>query len=427
MLFAQLNLPNTLEGVGSPAYQNPSAFGAAQGLVASESPSVGINFLNPATYSSFKSTNFDIGLQTDNVNYEFKPASIAYNYSNIRLSNVHIGMPIISNKLGLTLGAYPYSLIGYNLSYTHPVANSPTSDSVFSASKGSGGSYVLHVGVGYAINKYVSVGFNLGYLWGSKNGERKELFFGSKNVTLGSHLGTLTKKDIFFGSIYAVWGAMITVPFKNGQVLRLGGTASIPLNVDASIDGFVSSLASSASTSVLDTVVVYQKRKISMTFPVSYRGGMSFANAEENFTVGVQYASTMWSTFHSEADMISGLYQLKNDDYFSFGLSFRPVRKNDIKERSYFSYITYSLGSSYGFTRLNEKENKRDVTEFSVSLGFFFPLKRYSYTNQHGGISVNAKYAWEGLDGDNLFPTSTFGLQIGFTLGDIWFLKRKID
>ena len=71
-------------------------------------------------------------------------------------------------------------------------------------------------------------------------------------------------------------------------------------------------------------------------------------------------------------------------------------------------------------------ETEKDQPMWGVSLGFGFPMRPPSYTNQYSIINTSFEFGKRG-NNSNEINENFFKIGIGLTLSDIWFIKRKYE
>ena len=116
-------------------------------------------------------------------------------------------------------------------------------------------------------------------------------------------------------------------------------------------------------------------------------------------------------------------YRIKSNDNYSFGiiwfpddLSFRFI--DNFTFRSGFLYRTYSFDE---YEDLSQKriDNKNDITQFGYTIGFGYKFKAV-------GNQIDFTYFSGSRDYPNKYNDETLReFQIGLSIADIWFIKRR--
>lgn len=420
MANAQLNMPTSVEGIGIPSPKIPNGFGGAPALSTSTTLFSGINFANPASYASFQYAGFDMGANVENATYTYQPTNLQNSYSQIDFTNVHVGFPIKSGKIGFVIGAYPFSKIGYKLGYASPLIGGSSTDTVLNISRGTGASQMLHLGLGIRVFKNWSVGLNLGYLWGSKR------MINVKSFIYNNYMNTTTRLDMFWGTLASTLGVMGNIPLRSGGSIGVGATLSLPLTqTTATSDGYYGTIYAGG---YIDTLIDFKQSPITVSLPSSYEVGVSYSSKTQHFTIGANVKQTNWSRLYN-SQLPNFIYKYVDDWTLAAGLSIRPIKDMGLTttKKSYFGYMTYQVGASYGMTRLVELSTGKRLSEYSVSAGLQLPLRKYNYSYQFGSIVLNFRYTSQGSPTENLFSYNSLTFQLGFILNDLWFMKRKFD
>ena len=116
-------------------------------------------------------------------------------------------------------------------------------------------------------------------------------------------------------------------------------------------------------------------------------------------------------------------YRIKSNDNYSFGiiwfpddLSFRFI--DNFTFRSGFLYSTYSFDE---YENLNQSriDNKNDITQFGYTIGLGYKFKAV-------GNQIDFTYYSGSRDYPNIYNDETLReFQIGLSIADIWFIKRR--
>ena len=116
-------------------------------------------------------------------------------------------------------------------------------------------------------------------------------------------------------------------------------------------------------------------------------------------------------------------YRIKSNDNYSFGiiwfpddLSFRFI--DNFTFRSGFLYSTYSYDEYVNLSQ-TRIDNKNDITQFGYTIGFGYKFKAV-------GNQIDFTYYSGSRDYPNIYNDETLReFQIGLSIADIWFIKRR--
>ena len=113
-----------------------------------------------------------------------------------------------------------------------------------------------------------------------------------------------------------------------------------------------------------------------------------------------------------------------NSDHFSLGLVWFPYEKsfqlfNNFTFRSGFSVNSYTL-DEFNNVSLMRSDDKNNISEIGFSLGFGYKFKTV-------GNQIDFAYHSSLKDHSNSYIGKELfrGFQIGISIADIWFIKRR--
>ena len=123
-----------------------------------------VNHLNPASYSEIDSLTFifDVGMSGQVTN--FKEGGKKLNANNADFEYAVAAFRAFRH-LGVSFGILPYTNVGYNYSQTVELndGNKTVATNTYS---GTGGIHLVYLGAGWQPLRGLSIGANVGYLWG---------------------------------------------------------------------------------------------------------------------------------------------------------------------------------------------------------------------------------------------------------------------
>ena len=236
MCFAQENSPYSRYGVGNALPQgniaNRGMGGISAGVV---SDNTTVNTVNPAAPASLIFTTLDVGIEYDGLNLKSKnpPGNFKSNYGII--SYLQFAFPLLygnkkafKNKVSwsINFGLKPITRINYKILS----AGRNAIDSTESIYEGEGGINEAFVGTALKIKNF-SIGFNTGYLFGSKDYNTRMSF---SNDTVDYYKSNYQTRSNFGGMFLNV-GAQYNIKI-NKSVLRLGLYGNLKKSYTASRD-----------------------------------------------------------------------------------------------------------------------------------------------------------------------------------------------
>jgi hypothetical protein len=430
-LSAQDNSPYSRYGLGDLVPNTNIVNRAMGGISAGYSDFLSINFNNPASYSGFQTlveprsnksisgrVLLDVGLNFETRSLRSPNQLEKFTSSNALFSYLHVGVPLKKNW-GLSFGIKPVSRISYKIQQNQLITDPVTGDkidSAFTEYTGDGGTYLPSVGTGFRI-KDLSVGFNVGYLFGKREATRRRALRNDSVLYTDSRQTTLSS----FGDIFLNAGAQYTVDLSKATKLRLGVSGNLKQNLKGKEDFSAETFRRDVDGSDITIDSVFEKIDIKgeVVYPASYTFGFVAEHAKEKgqgWSLGADFVTTQWDEyrFFGKGDAVQNNWQVR------FGGQYRPQTKNN-----YFSNVSYRAGFYSGKDYITAGG---ELPQWGASLGLGLPIANYNRLslNQYTIINLALEYDKRGND-ENLLKENMFRVSIGLNLSDLWFTKRKYD
>lgn len=438
--FSQDNSPYSRYGLGDLVPSTNISGRGMGGISAATSDVLSINFNNPASYGSFqtfreataKKMSYGRAILDVGVNLETRtlrePNSIEkFKASNALFSHVQVGLPLRPNW-GLSFGLRPVSRISYKMSKTErlfdPNSGLPI-DSAVTLNEGDGGTYLVSAGTGVKINlgkkNSISLGINGGYMFGKRDYSVRRTLI---NDTLEYNAGNFQTKTTY-GNLYVSGGLQYTSVIKNTGsdiiTFTLGAYGNLKQQLKASQDNIRETYYYDESSGYvrLDSVTEQKEVKGKITYPGSVTIGFviekrSVKNA--GWLFGVDFVQQKWSDYryYGAADA-----SLRDKWELRVGAQLQPAPK-----ANYFSNVAYRAGFFIGPDYI---EVDKKLPLFGATFGLELPIRNYSrVAGQATRVSLAFEFIRRG-NNDNLLKENMFRLSAGFSLSDLWFVKRKYD
>ncbi len=373
-----------------------------------------INTDNPASYSFLKLTTFEGGLFGSTRNISDADGR-AYSTGTATLNNISIGIPIAKNA-GISFGLKPFTKSYYALVDTIGYPTSPIGN-VVRYYNGSGSLNMPYIGAGYKY-KSLSVGFNLGYLFGSSS--QTVSAYPIDTAILNKAYSSNFVKVNEIGGLYWKAGALFSHHIiDTSYTLNIGATLTLDQKLKQQMNYYQISRFSFGDTTANDSSYRSGDKNGSLQMPMSYSIGASL-NKGENWTVGVDYSATNWTKFKSDVDSLmnsnigTGSYKL------SLGGAYTP-NPNDIK--NYFSRVTFRLGFYLGQDYL--LINNNTIKSMGFTFGGSFPYKKS--LRSHSRINASFDIGKMGTTANGLLQQTYVRFGFGMTFNEKWFIQRKYD
>ena len=403
--------PYSQYGLGEIAQKGGGLNQGMNGLGVGVHRSYLVNPLNPASYAMVDSLTmlFDVGLSGQITNYneagkkdKTKTANFEYVLGSFRLSKV----------IGASFGILPLTSVGYKYNTSSRLNEQTT---VVTNHSGDGGLHQLYVGVGARIFKPLSVGANVGYIWGGYD----RSVVGSS----GSTINTLSKFYSAEVNSYTLdFGVQYDHPIGKTDLLTVGLTYGLGHKLGT--DATCKVISTNSSVSKADTTLMTVSNALEL--PHTIGAGLSYSHGDK-WLLGADVQAQFWNKTDFP-DYVNGQYTLRNDlldnSYkFTLGGDYCP-RWN---ARNIFQRIHYRFGAGYTtpYYKINGQTGPRQI---SATVGFGIPIAN-SYISRTSlffpFLNISAQYVNNRASG--LIKENIFRINIGLTFNERWFAKWKVE
>jgi len=412
-VVAQENSPRSKYGLGDIVPSGNLINRAMGGLSTPYSPTdfQSVNFLNPASYSKLQLTTFDLGFEMDTRTLRETNSTNKFNSGSANVSYVMLGIPVVRapHKVhwGFDLGLRPNTRISYKIQTTERLENV---DSVGTLFEGNGGSYEFIAGSGFSIGNF-SIGFNAGYLFGTKDYTSKRLFF---NDTVNYYKSNHETKSTF-GGLSVLGGTQYSFKLNRDLWLRLAATGSLQRTYKAHRDVTVETFNYDVNGAVIpvDSVYTTNNEPGKLVYPSSYSFGFML-ETEYRWMMGAEFRKSKWGDyrFFGEPDPLRDAWTI------NVGGQWTP---DFTKQRNYFSRVSYRLGFYFGKDAVKVDN---DIPVVAITGGLALPIRKSAYTNQMTVINTTFEVGRRGNNSNEL-KENFFRIGLGLALSDLWFQKKK--
>ena len=356
-----------------------------------------INVSNPASYSSVLAQRFT--MQTGGIH---TTKLLQTNTQNQVVNSTNFNYLMFSFPLskfwGTSLGLLPYSEKSFSFS---DVSIDPSADLLF---EGNGGITRIYFGNSVNINKNLSIGANLNYLFGNLNSSRKVLF---DDISV---FNTKINEDVNINGYYFDFGFIYKTKLGKWNSV-LGFTINNENEISAEKTSLIETFRSGGEFELIEDTISFDQQFGSLELPNSMGFGLSLSN--EHWKIMADYKSDNWE----EYNLFGVNDDLENSSRLALGFEFVPDKKSINR---YYKMIRYRLGIYSYKTYLNLKNQQLD--EKAITLGFGLPLKRSGSL-----VNLSAELGQMGTTDDSLIQETFARFKIGFIFSDTWFMKRKYD
>lgn len=431
--------PYSIFGIGT-TQNNPLPVGSAMGGVGvGLRDSNNINFLNPASYSAFELAQAQIGFETNIYNrliQGFPDRDIATS-----LNQVALGFPIIHRRKfnwGLMIGYQPFSSLGYKVFDTTVQVFGVDTLTLREQYDGDGGLNRVFIGNGFRLFKGLSVGFNAGILFGTSN-RNSALIFPSGTNYLSSRVQEKTRVLSFSfdaGIQYEIrFPSYRFFPKSNGTIdtvrrnysFTIGATFGLGQSINADFQRLGILFLPNSTEFGVDTFELQPSSSGRIILPHTFGVGFQISNMNI-WKIVTDFNYGKWSDFRY-FDQTNTAYF---DSYsFHIGGEYKPLFKDALLGKgTFFKNIIYRAGFRYHNMPLRPDGNP--VQEIGISFGLGLPVgMKTSYLSDlerkdfFSFINLGMEFGVQQSTTGSAVNDNFFRLNVGITLRDLWFQRRR--
>lgn len=367
--------------------------------------SIHLNFNNPAAYGKLRLTTYAAGVGLKQVQLDNGTEQENVNVSS--LEYLALGFPV-SRHVGMGFGIIPFSSVGYNLSSESLNANGNTVTNDFT---GEGGLNQVHFTIGFNPLKDLYLGATVNYNFGTLENERVQSVEDVQFGTLDRRSQRVTGYDFNYGMTYSP-------KISSNLTLFSSLTVDTQANLIAKNNQRIGSFAQISGREIETIDVDLESQNLLNTeikIPTTTTLGLGIGEDKKWF-IGGEYSFQELSTFTNEFLTVENLaYQ--DASSVRVGGFFIP----DFSSFSgYFKRITYRAGVR--FEKTGMLVNDQEIENFGITFGFGLPLG-----NTFSNANLGLEYGKTGTTSANLIQENYFKVILGLSLNARWFQKRKIN
>lgn len=405
--FAQANVdsPYSMFGIGQVREMGMNSRLRGMGGVANAMHGKGlINAENPASYGMIDTLAFlfDAGMYFKTSDFSTSSMSETSNNANFDYVAMAFG---VTDWWRMSLGAQPYSNVGYNLivnDYKEGVGSYSTTF------KGIGGLNQAYVGNAFRLGRHFSIGANAKFVFGDYESQTT-LSFPDSTYRISSRRGV----DMLVRSFMFDYGVLYNTNLSKDLNLSVGLTYNQKIRLKGTESLFIRSVGEDVQTNVeyvIDTIYFGSNDNARLTMPQGFGVGIALQK-NNRWAVGADFNWTEWSKFSREGVSDS----LQNSWRVALGGEYTPASSS---VSNYFTRASYRVGAFYEQTYLCLKG--QSINKMGVTVGISLPLPR-SLSKVNVGVEIGQC----GTKSMGLIQERYFNVNVGVSVFERWFLKRK--
>ena len=375
---------------------------------------VNVNELNPALLYYTSRTTFEAGYSGQ---YKtVKNASSSNRAGNGTLGYFALSVPLAS-RWAAAVGLKPLSAVDYESNIVQDVTGSTIGARSLNQFKGTGGVSEAYLAQGVRVAKGLSVGLTASYQ------------FGVIDQTAGSTVVENTARETYVKSVERLHSRYSDFAFRAGAHYRHAVGKGLQLNVGGAYSFAHNLKAQQTDTrerenldgSLSSEPIVQSEGRVSTAVPALTQVGLSLDN-DKSWSVNLDVAQQDWSKFRRYDN---GGPALSNTLRVGLGGEFTP---DPGSLDHYFRRVAYRVGISQA--QMPYQPGGKTLYDRAVSWGFAFPLPTASAL-ESTTISLAFTYGQRGntdllSSGASNVQENYIRGQLGITLNNRWFIKRRL-
>lgn len=405
------NSPYTRFGYGELADRSFAAGRAMGGIGIGLRSGKQVNALNPASYTAMDSMTFifDMGIHAQMSWYDDGTNKQTNKNGNIE----YLAMQFpIHRRVAMSIGLMPYSFVGYNFGEVKTEGDLKYNEEFV----GSGGLNELYGGLSIDIwKKRLSVGANVGYLFGKMDHERNVVFYEtvSRNI--------VNMQRIKINDVKLDFGVQYTHPLSAKERVVLGAVYSPAKKLNATSYDILQ-VGSTSSGGFVESDTITNQR---FGLPDSYGFGLSYVK-DNKLTIGADVLYEGWSSVH----FFDQNDAFKNRLRVAGGVEYIQ----DVAARNIFKRTRYRGGvhytNSYNQAKMTENgvANRYGFKEYGVSVGLGLPIRTgYAFDDNRSMINISFEYVNVKPELRTMVSEQYFRVTLNLTFNELWFYKQKMN
>ncbi|RAK64496.1 hypothetical protein [Hymenobacter edaphi] len=417
------NSPYSRLGLGE---YNPNTGGIRQqgmGGVGLAAPNaVQVNDLNPALVYYSNRTTYEAAF-TGQIK-QLRSATAAQRTGSGNLGYLAFSVPI-SRRWATAVALRPVTTVDYKSQQVSTLPSGSSSAQVLTEYTGSGGLTEVALSQGVRLAKGLTVGLTSSYVFGSIDRTTSALV-SPDNVPVTESLKKVALNDHVQYNDFT---------FRPGLHYRYDASKKLAINVGG-VYTFQTNLSGTRTqeqdeqdvngTSILTTPVQLSTASGSTVLPGGWQAGISLDN-NKNWSVNADVAQQQWSKFRDFGVANS----LALSDTWRAGVG-GELTPDPTSVTNYFRRVSYRVGLS--MAQVPYRPGGETLYDRAVSWGFSFPFPTSSPLDATTlnlaftyGQRGNTNVVGSGSDRQSNIKENYLRAQVGVSLNNRWFLKRRIE
>jgi hypothetical protein len=365
-----------------------------------------INITNPASYTAFDTTSFlfEAGITGSYIN--FKSDDLNEEATSASISHLTFGFPV-TRWWKTSLGLLPFSKVGYEVNYDTVMEDIGSTLYTF---EGNGGLSKVYWGNAIQPFKFLSIGVNASYLFGTIDRIQNISFPDSIY-----YVNTKIDNSVTISDIYFDFGIQYFKELKKDIRLVAGATYRPKINLNSKKNYLArTSLGEISNVEFFRDTVTQSNETGDVIYPGGFGAGFSLAK-DGHWLFGLDYKKDNWKDYRSFGRSDS----LVNSQLIAVGGQITP----DFSSNSYIKRIEYRLGARYFQSYLRLRGNQ--LNGFGITFGLGLPLRSIAIKGSKSMVNFGVELGKRGTMENGLIQETYTNIYFGVTIYESWFFKTR--
>jgi len=374
--------------------------------------SIHVNLQNPASYGKLRLTTYAGGISHQRLTLSSSSEEVKNQVTNLNYLSLGFN---VGKGFGVGFGIMPYTSVGYNIVSESEATNEDGSVSqVTNQYSGTGGLNRVYLSVGYELTKNLSLGVTANFNFGTLDNFRTQTI---ENV----QFGTVDDRESRINGLDFNYALNYTPQFKDKYTLytsvRINTQANLSSRNTQEIGSF--STANGTNIEIIDVNLEAQGLKTTgLKIPTKTTLGLGFGEDKKWF-LGAEYSFQELSSFRNEFITVDNL-SYQDASTIAFGGYFIP---DYTSFNSYLKRVTYRAGVRMENTGMIV--NNTEINNLGITFGVGLPLS--TAAGGFSNVNLGFEFGKRGTTEMMLIEENYFKINVGLSLNDRWFQKRKIN
>jgi hypothetical protein len=367
--------------------------------------SIHVSLKNPASFGKLRLTTYTVGASHKEISLNSFTDQEKTSVTN--LEYLALGFPI-TPKMALGLGLRPFSSVGYDVLQETTNNNGAAVSNFYS---GSGGLNQVFLSLGYEVIRNLNIGASVNFNFGTLENEKVQR-------VEGVQFGSRQTQESNINGFDFVYGLTYSPTIKDKYTLFTSVVVNTQVNLVSANSEQIESF-SQANGNTIEIIEVDLEaqglKNTELKIPTITTIGLGFGEDKKWF-LGAEYSFQQLSSFENRFLSIEN-QTYKDASSYALGTFYVP---DYASFDSYLKRVTYRAGIRYDMTGI--VVNEKEIDNFGITFGLGLPLGG-SFSNMNLGF----EWGKRGTTAADLIEEKYFRVNIGLSLNDRWFQKRKIN